>query len=67
MNFPGKNTEVGSISFSGDLPDPGIKARSSTLQEVSLPSEPPGKERGLSNTHPTPGCVSKAEAKHVQE
>ena len=27
----------------GDLPDPGIEPRSSTLQEDSLPSEPPGK------------------------
>jgi len=27
----------------GDLPDPVIKTRSPTLQEDSLPSEPPGK------------------------
>ena len=27
----------------GDLPNPGIKPRSPTLQENSLPSEPPGK------------------------
>ena len=27
----------------GDLPDPGIELRSPTLQEDSLPSEPPGK------------------------
>ena len=27
----------------GDLPNPGIKARSSALQMDSLPSEPPGK------------------------
>ena len=27
----------------GDLPNPGIKPRSPTLQEDSLPSEPPGK------------------------
>ena len=27
----------------GDLPDPGIKAGSPTLQAASLPSEPPGK------------------------
>ena len=26
----------------GDLPDPGIKSRSPTLQADSLPSEPPG-------------------------
>ena len=27
----------------GDLPDPGIKPKSSTVQADSLPSEPPGK------------------------
>ena len=27
----------------GDLPNPGIKSRSPTLQAGSLPSEPPGK------------------------
>ena len=30
----------------GDLPDPGIKPRSSALQADSLPSEPPGKVGG---------------------
>ena len=30
----------------GDLPDPGIKPRSSTLQADSLPSEPTGKPQG---------------------
>ena len=30
------------ISSPGDLPDPGIKLRSPTLQADSLPSEPPG-------------------------
>ena len=29
----------------GDLPNPGIKLRSPTLQVDSLPSEPPGKSR----------------------
>ena len=29
----------------GDLPDPGIKLRSPTLQADALPSEPPGKPR----------------------
>ena len=29
--------------FPGDLPDPGIKPTSPTLQADSLPSEPPGK------------------------
>ena len=31
------------FSPSGDLPDPGIKPRSSALQADSLPFEPPGK------------------------
>ena len=30
----------------GDLPVPGIKPRSPALQTNSLPSEPPGKDRG---------------------
>ena len=35
----------------GDLPDPGIEARSPALQADTLPSEPPGKpSRGGSNT-----------------
>ena len=29
----------------GDLPDPGIEPGSSALQAVSLPSEPPGKQK----------------------
>ena len=33
--------------FSRDLPNPGIKPRSPTLQVDSLPSEPPGKPKGL--------------------
>ena len=31
------------ISFSRDLPDPGMEPRSPTLQADALPSEPPGK------------------------
>ena len=31
------------ISFSGDLPNPGIEPRSPALQADSLPFEPPGK------------------------
>ena len=31
------------ISFSGDLPDPGIKSGSPALQDNALPSEPPEK------------------------
>ena len=35
------------ISFSGDLPDPGIEPRSPTSQEDALPSEPPGKPQHI--------------------
>ena len=31
--------------FPGDLPDPGIKPKSSALKADSLPSEPPGKPK----------------------
>ena len=31
--------------FLGDLPNPGISLRSPTLQEDSLPCEPPGKPK----------------------
>ena len=31
----------------GDLPDPGIKPRSPTLQVNSLPAEPPGKPKNI--------------------
>ena len=31
------------VPFSRDLPNPGIKPRSPTLQVDSLPAEPPGK------------------------
>ena len=31
----------------GDLPDPGIKLRSSAMQADSLPSEPPGKPQEI--------------------
>ena len=41
---PGKNTGVGCHDVpSGDLPNPGIEPSSPTLQDNSLPSEPPGK------------------------
>ena len=41
---PGKNTGVGCHAVpSGDLPNPGIEPSSPTLQDNSLPSEPPGK------------------------
>ena len=35
------------FSSPGDLPDPGTKFRSPTLQADSLPSEPPGKLAGV--------------------
>ena len=45
-NFPGKNTGSGlPFPSPGRLPNPGIKPRSPTLQEDSLPSEPPGKPK----------------------
>ena len=43
---PGQNTGVGSLSLlQGNLPNPGIKPRSPTLQADSLPEEPQGKPR----------------------
>ena len=43
-NSPGQNTGVDSPS-PGDLPNPGIKPRSPTLQVDSLPAEPQGKPK----------------------
>ena len=43
----------------GDLPDPGIEPRSSTLQAVSLPTEPPGKP-GDPVHHPWQQPISKS-------
>ena len=40
---PGKNPGVGCHPPPGDLPNPGIKPRSPTLQADSLPAEPQGK------------------------
>ena len=43
-NSPGQYTGVGKpFPSPGDLPNPGIKARSSALPVDSLPAEPPGK------------------------
>ena len=42
--FQARVLEWGAISFSGDLPDPGVKPRSPILQADALLSEPPGKE-----------------------
>ena len=46
-NSPGQNTGMGSLSFSfsGDLPNPGVKPRSPTLKADSLPAEPQGKPK----------------------
>ena len=42
---PSKNTGVGCCALPGDLPTPGIKPRSPTLQADFLPTEPPGKPK----------------------
>ena len=42
---------MGIYSLPGDLPDPGIKCGSPTLQADSLPSEPPGKPREVPVEH----------------
>ena len=44
-NSPSQNTGVGPFPSPGDLPNPGIKPRSSTLQADSLPAEPQGKPK----------------------
>ena len=45
-NSPGQNTGVGNLSLlQGDLPNPGIKTRSPSLQADTLPAEPPGKPK----------------------
>ena len=40
--FQARVLEWVAISFSGDLPNPGIEPGSPTLQGYALPSEPPG-------------------------
>ena len=57
-NFPSQNTGVGILkgilepfSSLGDLPSPGIKLRSPTLQVYSLPVEPQGKPYFLEAWH----------------
>ena len=45
-NSPGQHTGVGSLPLlQKDLPNPGIKPRSPTLQTDSLPAEPQGKSK----------------------
>ena len=45
-NSLGQNTRMGNCSFlQGNLPNPGIKPRSPTLQVNSLQGEPPGKRK----------------------
>ena len=43
--FQARVLEWGAISFSGDLPDPGVKPRFPILQADALLSEPPGKPK----------------------
>ena len=48
------------ISFSRDLPNPGIEPRSPTLRADAFPSEPPGKlkqHKGACNKCPVCVCV----------
>ena len=47
MEFPGKNTGMGSHSLLRDLPDPGIEPRSPALQADSSLPEPPGKPENM--------------------
>ena len=42
-NSSGQNTGVERLPSPGDLPNPGIEARSPALQADSLPAEPQGK------------------------
>ena len=44
-NSPGQNTGVRPFPSPGDLPNPGIKPRSPTMQAGSLPTEPQGKSK----------------------
>ena len=44
-NSSGQNTGVERLPSPGDLPNPGIEARSPALQADSLPAEPQGKPR----------------------
>ena len=45
--FQPRVLEWTAVSFSGDLPNPGIKPRSPALQTDTLPSEPPGRQNYL--------------------
>ena len=48
---PATNTGVGChFPSPGDLPDPGIEPGSPAVQADSLPSEPPGKPRGVTGS-----------------
>ena len=61
MGFPRQEywSEEPVISSLGDLPDPGIKLRSPTLQADSLPTELQGKPNSLAyvKDHPKLGHV----------
>ena len=45
MEFSRPVLEWVAMPSSGDLPNPGIKTRSSALEAYSLPTEPPGKPK----------------------
>ena len=53
MGEPGGLPSMGShrVGHQGDLPNPGIKPRSPSLQAITLPAEPPGKPKntGMGN------------------
>ena len=58
-NSPGQNTGVGRLSFlRGNLPNPEIKPRSSTLQADSLPAEPQGKPKNTGDGNPWQSSLS---------
>ena len=47
MKFPREAYWSGQLQYPRDLPDPGVKPRSPTLEADALTSEPPGKPRDL--------------------
>ena len=62
---PDKNTEVGCYAlFQGDLPNPGVSLRSSTLLVKSLLFGPPGKSKniGVGNLSLLPGGLPTQES-----
>ena len=45
--LPGSSVHSSHLLLQGNLPDPGIEPVSPALRMDSLPSEPPGKPRGV--------------------